>query len=808
LSKQPIVKWWNSRTLFQRIGIIVVTLAILGSVSTLTLGGTVKPTTIQQVDGLQHISSINGEPTSGEITGYAENFRGWHISEKSPSVQGQVSNYTDHLVLSGSFQNSSSFAAIDVSKNVNIDIALYPILEVRLNVSRGVGYGIRFFATAPNESIINAWWEGSPLDHRPGIGNETIRVNMPRQVFLATGENISRLTSLQLYVEAPAFSTKNFQLVLSEFDFLNEPLTALVNGNQYRAVYLNFGGVAGDNVSWSLTKVNLGLTITAQPGSVYTIYLVQDALVSAFTTSRNLIYNELVPSNEFTLYPSNNQLLFPEILPPIETSIVIVTQTGFIQSLRVDYVNFLYFPSEPVASELPPGTLGLYYTYFLFFLFLLPLGVAILVFNEFFDSQSIRRKHVASILAVGLLCRVALATTTAHLFDTGIYLASVRDWFQYGTTSGSLGPTLPLTYFLYWIGYSPYAILQLLGFQDLTFFAHQAGMVESFFIKLFPIAMDVLTFLTLSRFTSAGKAFVFASFYFLNPLSIFASSVWGQYEASTVAFIVLGIYWITRDKAVRAGVAFAVSAMIQILGFVPLAMLLIWTGQLGRFKRLLAIGAAPLPFLLYGPQRDLIFRIFLGISGLVRGQFSAPGAYSLLGNLPQLTPLFAVHPLLIAGAGIVLSVSVDAYGKKLNTERIVLYTAVASIALLLLSNLLAAWLWILGLGLAYAIIKKKDDLGAYMLVFGSALTFLIISYHAPAGWAYYFFGPELGAAPAFQAVQNRLLIFSVFATVLGLLFIGYLRYGPGKPIPTLFRTSALILCVYLLLYFWLGAYPL
>jgi len=786
----------------------VVILAILGSVSTLALGGTVKPTTIQQVDGLQHISSIYGEPASGEITGYADNFSGWQVSQKSPSIRGQVFTYSNRLVLTGSFQNSSFPAAIDVFKKVSVDISLYPILEARVNVSRGVGYGIRFFATAPNGSIVNAWWEGSPLDHRPGIGNETIRVNMPRQVFLATGQNISRLTSLQLYVEAPAFSTKNFQLVLTEFDFLNEPLTALVNGNQYRAVYLNFGGVAGDNVSWSLTKVNLGLTIAAQPGSVYTIYLVQDALVSTFTTSRNLVYNELVPSNEFTLYPSNNQILFPEVLPSIGTSIVIVTQTGFVQSLRVDYVNFLYFPSELAASTPPPGTLGLYYTYFLFFLFLLPLGVAILVFNEFFDSKSIGRKPIALILAVGLLCRIALATTTAHLFDTGVILASVRDWFQYGVTSGSLGPTLPLTYFLYWTGYSPYAILQLLGFQDPTFFAHQAGMVESFFIKLFPITMDILTFLTLSRFTSAGKAFVLASFYFLNPLSIFVSSVWGQYEAGTVAFIVLGIYWITRDKAVRAGVAFAVSAMIQILGFVPLAMLLIWTGRVGRFKSMLAIAAAPLPFLVYGPQRDLMFRIFLGISGLIRGQFSAPGAYSLLGNLPQLTPLFGIHPLLIVGVGIALSVSVDAYGRRINGERIVLYTALSSIALLFLTNLLAAWIWILGLGLAYAIIKKKDDLGAYMLVFGTALTFLIVSYHAPAGWAYYFFGPGLGTVPAFQAVQNRLLLFSIFATVLGLLFLAYVRYGPGKAVPTLFRTSALVVCCYLLLYFWLGAYPL
>src|SRR5205823_13397424 len=100
-------------------------------------------------------------------------------------------------------------------------------------------------------------------------------------------------------------------------------------------------------------------------------------------------------------------------------------------------------------------TLGLYYVYFIFFLFLLPLGIAILVFREFLPRKFVPRVNIIAVLIFGVLCRVALAATTVHVFDMNVWLTSTRGWFQFRTPVGSTGPTLPLTFFLYWIFYSP-----------------------------------------------------------------------------------------------------------------------------------------------------------------------------------------------------------------------------------------------------------------------------------------------------------------------------------------------------------------
>jgi len=791
------------------VGIIIVILAILGSALTLALGGAVKHETVELVAGSQHVSSIYGELNSSEIFGYSDNFTAWSL-RSSPSAEGKVYNNTNQLILSGSFGNASTPTATDILKKVNIDIASYPILEVHVNVTSGVAYGIRFFTTTPNGSRVNVWWEASPLDHRRGIGSETIRVNMQRQAFLATNENVSRLDTLELYVETPAYTPKSFQLVLSKFDFVNYTLSPVENGKDYRAVYLGLSGVAEDNVSWSLNRITLGVTITAELGSTYTIYLLDGSSIFTSSTAANLVYNQLVPSNVFTLYPQDNLLLFSELMPNTEVSIVIVVESGSFHSFQLNSVDFLYLPTEQVIPAPSLGTMGLYYTYFLFFLFLLPLGVAVIVFKEFFESVSIRKKHLMSVLAIGLLCRLALAATTAHVFDTSIFLASARTWFQYGTTSGSVGPTLPLTYFLYWTGYSPFALLQLMGFQDIAFLSHQAGVVESVFVKLFPMAMDILTFFTLSRFSNSGKALVWGSFYFLNPLAILVSSVWGQYESATVALIVLGIYWVTREKVFRAGLTFVIAAMIQFLGLIPLAILLIWTARLGRLKNLFVLGCIPSLVLLYPPQRELMYRIFLGLAGLSTGRFSGPSPYSLLGNLSQLAPVFTIHPLLIVGTIVLLPLSADVYRNRIDPQRILFYTAILSVAFLLLTAPLSGWLWILGIGLGYATVKNKDDLGAFMLVFGTAFAFLISSYHAPAGWAYYFFGENLAlpTLPTFEAITNRLLFFSVLSTALGLLFLIYLRYGRGRAGGTLLNSTALVLSLYLLLFFWLGANPL
>src|SRR5205814_9434984 len=151
--------------------------------------------------------------------------------------------------------------------------------------------------------------------------------------------------------------------------------------------------------------------------------------------------------------PNVQPQIFPELLPLSNTSIVFVATSGTLQGVTVQYANFEFLPAR-LTPDLTQQPLGLYYVYFIFFLFLLPVGIAILVFREFLSRKIVAKAGVLVVRVVGVLCRIALAVATAHVFDTNVSLSSTRGWFQFRNPQGGPGPTLPLTYFLYWVSYS------------------------------------------------------------------------------------------------------------------------------------------------------------------------------------------------------------------------------------------------------------------------------------------------------------------------------------------------------------------
>ena len=778
---------------------IVIIFAIVGAVITLAIGGSVKSDTIRIVDVSSSFLSPYGELGSSSVVGYDDNYSGWIAS---PNFQANTTK--NSLVVSGIFQNASTWTAVNLFKNVNINITSFPILTVNVNLTTGPRYGVRFFAQYPNGTEYNVWWEGSPLDHRTGTGYESLRVNMQREAILATGHAVGIINRIQLYIEDRPYSPQSFQLTLSKLSFENDTLRQAAN-DQYRAVYYDLKNTPKENASWYLNKVNIGLTVLATQGSTYSVYFFDGPVLYASTTATGQSYNSLISAVEITFYPNLQPQVFPELLPLSEASIVFVATSGTLQSVTVQVANFEFLPAT-VNPDLTQQSLGLYYVYFIFFLFLLPVGIAILVFREFLSRKLVPGSNIVAVLIAGMLCRVALAATTAHVFDMNVYLASIRGWFQYGDSMGSLGPTLPFTFFLYWVGYSPYAIVQLVGFQDVQFLGHAAGVVEGVFVKLFPIVMDSLIFFLLFRFRRNGPAFVWATFYFLNPLAIFISSVWGQYEAASVAFVVWGIYWLSRQKVSLAALAFVISGMIELIGFFPYVLLQLRTARMKRYKPLLFATVALLPLVLYRSEADLIFRLLLGLAGFTGSQFSGPGIYNLLGSFPQLSIIGQIKPLLLSEVIVLGGALLETYRQTMSVERLVFYTALSFVFLLLFANLLASWVWLLPVCLLYALMKGKNDLGAFMLVFGTTVAFLIVS--NTTGSAYLLLG-NVGAPvlPAIEAIQNRLQIFTIMVTSLSIILLLLLKYGSGNATQTMLRTSAMTLSIYALLYFWLGLYP-
>jgi len=769
----------------------------VGAAITLTIGGSVRSDTIRIIDVSNSTSPPYGELNSSATVGYDDNYTGWRTTSNA-----QVNSTQSSLVISGVFQNVSTATAFALFKNANVNITSYPLLNANVNVTTGISYGIRFYAQFPNGTEYNVWWEESPLDHRPGIGNESLRINMQREAFLATGHAVDIINKLELYVEDRPYSPQKFQFTLYKLSFENAKLDQISN-SQYRAIYFDLKNAPQENASWSLNKINSGVTVHASKGSIFSIYFFDGPILYTSTTASGLAYDSLTSYTQYTFYPDTKPQIFPEVLPKSIESIVFVVESGTLESVTISFADFVFLPTT--TSENSQQSPGLYYVYFIFFLFLLPVGVAILVFREFLSRKLVPKVSIFVVLVTGVLCRIALAATTAHVFDMNVYLSSDRGWFQFRTPIGSLGPTLPLTFFLYWIGYSPYALLQLLGFRDVYFLGHAAGLLEAVFVKLFPMLMDAVTFLLLFRFRTTGAAFVWATFYFLNPLTIFISSVWGQYVAATMAFIVFGVYCMSRQRNAIAALAFIVSGMIELLGFLPYTLLLLGLARAKLYKTLLLAALAALLTIVYPPETTLILRLFLGLAGVIKGQFLQPGRYTLFGNFPQLSVIAQFKPILLSEAVILAAAVLDTYRHKMDAERLVFYTALSSVFLLFFSNLLASWLWLIPICLLYAIMNEKNDLGAFILVFGTSVAFLEVS--NTTGSAYWIFG-TLGHTilPSIEATRNGLEIFSVMMTALAIILLFYLRYGSGQAKETMLRASGITLSLYLLLYFWFGVY--
>jgi hypothetical protein len=778
---------------------IVVLAAIVGGVITLAIGGSVRSDTIRMADISASLSSPYGELNSSSVLGYADNYSGWTAS---PSTN--VSRTQNSMTVSGVFQSVYTWTSIVLFKSLVVDTTAYPIFNINIDLTSGVQYGIRFFAQYPNGTEYDVWWEGSPLDHRPGIGRESLRVNMQRQVFLATGHSVEAINKIELYVGDPPNSQQSFQFTMYQLSFESDSLQQ-VSRNQYRAIYFDFRDTPLDNASWYLNRINLGTTIQASQGATFSIYLFRGLVIYGSTTATGLVYSSLTSFSQYTFSPTVQLEVFPELLPLSGGSIVFVATSGILRDITISSMNFVFLPT-PINPGFSQESLGFYYVYFIFFLFLLPVGVAILVFREFLSRKSVPKASVASVLVTGIVCRVALAATTAHVFDMNVYLMSTRAWFQFGNPLGSLGPTLPLTYFLYWICYSPYALFQIAGFHDVQFLGHAAGMVEGVSVKLFPLLMDILTFFILLRFRKDGTAFVWATFNFLNPLTVFISSVWGQYEAATMVFIVWGIYLMTRQENASTALAFIISGMVELVGFFPYVVLLLRTGRMRLRKTLLFTSLAALPIVFYPPETDLILRLLLSLTGFGNGQFSGPGDFTLIGNFPQLSIISQFRPLLLGQAVVLCAASFDIYRQKMTAERLVFFITLSSVFVLLFSNLLASWVWLLPVCALYAIVKDKKDLGAFMLVFGTAVAFLEVS--NLFGSAYLILG-NVGypILPAIEATRGRVQIFSAMVTALAVILLFFLKYGSNRASWTLLRTSGITLSLYLLLYFWLAVYP-
>ena len=119
-------------------------------------------------------------------------------------------------------------------------------------------------------------------------------------------------------------------------------------------------------------------------------------------------------------------------------------------------MNFIFTPSQNASTVITAATVAsqgsFWYGYLIFFLFVAPLLTAFYLYNRFRkDEDDFKFWQVGVALLVGVVCRLALAPVASQPFDISVYATSARGWFDFASPGTSLGPTLPFTFFLYWV---------------------------------------------------------------------------------------------------------------------------------------------------------------------------------------------------------------------------------------------------------------------------------------------------------------------------------------------------------------------
>jgi len=792
---------------------IVCSIVLIGVLLTIGLSGAVPPQNLQVVNGQQYLSNIYAEPTSATI-GYRDNSPTiWNLSGgSSPGTTAQL-NSPATVNFSGFFQPSSTVSTAQITRKISVNVRADPILFMQVEVTQGLGYGIRFF-TSSDGNTIPIWNNSDILNHRIGTGAvENIQANIQDLALQNTGKTIQVISQIQIYVERHATNaTTPFSLMLQNMEFLNYKLVTYQNGTSYHSVYLSFSKLpTAGNSSWTLNKIDLGLKIEATPNAAYEIYQLNG---SKSLPGSLYHYSPTISSYDYSLYPKGNPVVFTDSLPPTHGyTIAIVAQTGSLSNVSVNSVNFVFTPaqnfSSPAITRATVAAQGsFWYGYLIFFLFVAPISLAFFLYNRFRnDDEDFKPWQILVAVSVGVICRLALAPVAAQPFDINVYATSARGWFEFGSPGTSLGPTLPFTFFLYWVPYSFYALLLKLGFQDFFILGHQTGFFESIFLKAFPITADLFVCYLITKFNPGKVGKLFAFFYLLNPLSIYVSSVWGQYEASTVSFIVLGFAFLFRKgddemhgrwplNDLKASIAFTVSAMIELVGLIPLAFVLLKTIFTRPFKltTILALLAPLVLLAVYPPEFHLIYLIAAAAVGassvLLLAQPHTP--YTLMSNFPQLA---ALHPLVLLLAGLAV---VFVIRKKFDLQSIVTYTLVGFVGFMIFSAQQPQWwVFILPLGFVYALVSEKYAVGIYMLVFGAMIAFLTLSFTQGSG--YMIFGSaKYNIFPALEDLKHGIDLFTVTTALGALTLVGYVlagdRIAGTRP---LLRSSIILSCAFL-----------
>jgi len=416
-------------------------------------------------------------------------------------------------------------------------------------------------------------------------------------------------------------------------------------------------------------------------------------------------------------------------------------------------------------------------------------------------------KPGSAVLLSGLAIRLGLAPLTGHPGDMALFVTSQRLFYQTGTIDLKYFPTLPAVYYIQLLFYAPYQLLRLFGIPDLQYYYHTTLMIEGVFLKLPSILCDAGIYLVLLNYT---RKLIPATLFFLNPLPICLSSVWGTYDSMMLFPLLLGLYFsATHNNRTISNLACVLSGLLKLFGFVTYALVICESIIRRRFRDELPIEilgglgiavAILFPVFLFGGFQSFLQVIVYRFIGLSSG--TGGTHYGLLGEVFNVNPSGILPTIPVAVALTCIGFSYESRrAKELPSLLLVKWTFVAALAFNLFSASEPQWLsWLIPMGILYGSLTGRDGLQYFAYLFGTFATFLIIT--LLQGTAYML----IGSSPAFileyiESIPGSVFLYAVMTTTMILMLCGYSFSEKLKSFR--FEVIPLTILLYLQLYFWI-----
>lgn len=528
------------------------------------------------------------------------------------------------LLVKANFTRINFLESVWVSWELNVDVSKYPLLNMKVHVSEGVLYHIRFEGFDSNGEFYQVWLEESPIDDRKGKGIwEDITINLKDFVYIATGREDLNITTIKIIMEDYPFDIINPTLAIAELSFQAPPPLNTIGSLDENASVIVLSVQKPELVS-NYTLIQIRVCYTTSGLGNYTVYGVLWDKNSPIVAKIYMYRLEEKSHYEVTrVYPTHFRLhgylteLADVTLTAVgDINVIFSSSGGYFDLFDVNKVLLIYESAPytyPALTWVEPNMTKMATTYYVILTSIVPIIIIAYIYVKHYGKNS-NHRNLLVLIIVGIFLRLLVAPFTSHPFDIEFWKSAAREYYGAGTIHLQLWPTMPLYFYLLLFSYSFYALLGIAGFQDFRFLAHPTNVVESIFIKMPFILADVASFYFLIKILSRGKKtegrhLFYASLYFFNPLVIYISSAFGTYDTLALSFLLGGLYlFFVKQKNQSAIILCILSGLTKLIGFAIYALLVIHVLIRREYKQVtkaLAVGIcitllAFTPFIVFG----------------------------------------------------------------------------------------------------------------------------------------------------------------------------------------------------------------